>query len=66
MRVQFTLASGKTLDKSKMTVKVDGLTYAEGQDGYSVSGSTGTVTVTLKADKNQKVVIDLTGTGAIA
>ena len=66
MRVQFTLASGKTLDKSKMTVKVDGLTYAEGEDGYSVSGSTGTVTVTLKADKNQKVVIDLTGTGAIA
>ena len=66
MRVQFTLASGKTLDKSKMTVKVDGLTYAEGADGYSVSGTTGTVTVTLKADKNQKVVIDLTGTGAIA
>ena len=66
MRVQFTLASGKILDKSKMTVKVDGLTYAEGADGYSVSGTTGTVTVTLKADKNQKVVIDLTGTGAIA
>ena len=61
MRVQFTLATGKTFTKDKMTVKVDGLTYAEGEDGYSVSGTTGTVTVTLKADKNQKVVIDLTG-----
>ena len=66
MRVQFTLAAGKTFNKAKMTVKVNDVAYAEGEDGYSVSGTTGTVTVTLKADKDQKVVIDLTGTGAIA
>ena len=58
MTVQLTVAGGKSIDGSKLVVKVGGVTMTKDTD-YTVTGSTGTVTIVVNTDAGNKVSVEV-------